>query len=122
MIAFEPKGTLQAFGEKLGFQVMPISREQAREILEAAYALAAAKSTDAPSVEQMIAQPDKGWMWVMPSARKSSSSTGGCGTPPRSPASSYWVRQRFRRQQSPPDSDASSQKQKPCTGSLAVPG
>jgi len=76
MIAFEPKGTLQAFGEKLGFQVMPISREQAREILEAAYALAAAKSTDAPSVEQMIAQPDKGWMWVMPSARKSSSSTG----------------------------------------------
>ena len=61
MISFEPKGTLPAFGEKLGFQVMPISREQAREILEAVHALELSKSADAPTVEQMIAQPDKGW-------------------------------------------------------------
>ena len=61
MVSFEPKGILPAFGEKLGFEVQSITAAEAREILEAAHALAVAKSTDAPTVEQMITQPDKGW-------------------------------------------------------------
>ena len=57
MLSFVPKGTLPVFGQKMGFQVQPITEAEAHEILAAV----ARQKTDSFTVEDMIAWPQKAW-------------------------------------------------------------